>query len=69
MHTLLRSFQSTAQAIAKLLAIRDADEFTCGDCARNTQCGLPPSATCEYRLPSYGEDHRRAQWPINARLL
>ncbi len=47
MHTLLRSFQSTAQAIAKLLAAPHGDEFTCGDCARNAQCGLPPSPTCE----------------------
>lgn len=67
MHTLLRSVQSTAHAIAKLLASAQDKEFTCGECARNEQCGLPPSPNCEYRLPA--PESARAQWPISARLL
>jgi len=69
MHTLLRSFQSTAHAIARLIAAPQADEFTCGECARNAQCGLPPSGNCGYRLPRPERDQLRAQWPISSRLL
>jgi hypothetical protein len=69
MHTLLRSFQSTAHVIAKLLAASNDDAFNCGECARNAQCGLPPSENCEYHLPDGDAGHRRAQWPISARLL
>ena len=33
-----------------------AERFTCGDCERNAQCGLPPHNDCVERLTQMARD-------------
>lgn len=57
--------------LAKLFALPPR-AFTCGDCERNAQCGLPPHEDCLHRIEqiSRGETYPRrptsgaiAGWP------
>jgi len=72
--------QSTKQikkilaALRKRMAQRTYLQFSCGDCHRNAQCGLPPHDNCVYRLMQMARDRDRplqrhknlyqAVWPV-----
>jgi hypothetical protein len=66
-----------ASQIQKLFATmvgRRGFRFTCGNCERNAQCGLPPHDDCIYRLMQIALDSDRssrrneclnpAVWPL-----
>ena len=44
--------QATGRALARAAHrfTQDSQEFTCGQCARQQSCGLPPSKDCLYKL-------------------
>ena len=37
-------------SLLKAIVLPSAPAFTCGDCARNAQCGLEPSDACLVRI-------------------
>ena len=45
-------------ALRKRMAQRS---FSCGDCYRNAQCGLPPHDNCVYRLMQMARDRDHSQ--------
>jgi hypothetical protein len=49
--TLHAMMQATGRALARLghRLTEDTEEFTCGQCARQESCGLPPSKDCLYK--------------------
>jgi hypothetical protein len=69
--------QALLAAIGKLGVARPGFRFTCGDCDRNAQCGLPPHDDCTYRLMQIARDGDRpsrrneclypAVWPLTGR--
>jgi len=47
-------------SVAKaLFRRRPTDEFVCGDCLRNAQCGAEPSPNCVIRAAQIASDRRR----------
>ena len=60
-------------AVGNLLVHQPLSHFSCGDCERNAQCGLPPHDDCVFRLTQIARDgdrlsqrHNRlfpAAWP------
>ena len=40
----------------RIAASRRASEFTCGDCERNEQCGLPPHDDCVVKAAQLSRD-------------
>jgi hypothetical protein len=50
--TLHGIMQATGRALARVAhrLTGDTEEFTCGQCARQDSCGLPPSKDCLYKL-------------------
>jgi hypothetical protein len=66
MRTMGNLVAEVAHAVLTALRRRrsEAADFTCGECSRNQQCGLPPSKYCEHRLIEMAErSHRQARWP------
>jgi hypothetical protein len=57
--TLHAMMQATGRAISRAAhRLTDhTEEFTCGQCARQESCGLPPSKDCLYKLTMLNE-HR-----------
>lgn len=53
------------RVIAEQYAVhRRLSHFTCGDCERNEQCGMPPSEACVARqaqIARYGDRPRSAR--------
>jgi len=66
--------QELLAAIGNLVVERPGFRFTCGDCERNAQCGLPPHHDCIFRLTQIARDGDRpslgqhylfpAVWPV-----
>jgi hypothetical protein len=64
-------------AVGSFLARRQYARFSCGDCERNSQCGLPPHDDCVFRLMQLARDGDRpspkhdylypAVWPVVGR--
>jgi hypothetical protein len=64
-------------AVGRFLARRQYSRFSCGDCERNSQCGLPPHDDCVFRLMQLARDGDRplrkhdylypAVWPAGSR--
>lgn len=50
--TLHAIMQATGRALTRLAhRLTDrSEDFTCGQCARQDSCGLPPSKDCLYKL-------------------
>jgi len=50
--TLHALMQATGRALSRVAhrLTDDTEEFTCGQCARQESCGLPPSKDCVYKL-------------------
>ncbi len=50
--TLRAIMQATGRALARLghRLAHENEDFTCGECARQESCGLPPSKDCLYKL-------------------
>ena len=50
--TLHAIMQATGRALSRVAhrLADDTEEFTCGQCARQESCGLPPSKDCLYKL-------------------
>jgi hypothetical protein len=59
--------QGLLAAIGNLVVRRPDFRFSCGDCERNAQCGLPPHDDCIFRLMQIARDGdpplRQAVWP------
>jgi hypothetical protein len=63
--------------IGRFVVLRPYSRFACGDCERNTQCGLPPHDDCVFRLMQIARDGDRpprkydylypAVWPVAGR--
>lgn len=51
--------QLLSNAVKALFTRRRADEFVCGDCTRNAQCGAEPSPHCVIRAAQITSDRRR----------
>jgi hypothetical protein len=49
--TLHAIIQATGRALSRVAhrLASDNEEFTCGQCARQESCGLPPSKDCLYK--------------------
>jgi len=52
-------------AAVSLVERRRSSRFTCGDCDRNAQCGLPPHDDCVFRLTQMAQDGDRPSRPYN----
>ena len=50
--TLHAIMQATSRALSRVAQLvgEPTEEFTCGQCARQESCGLPPSKDCLYKL-------------------
>jgi len=48
-----------------LVGRRQSSRFSCGDCERNEQCGLPPDDNCEFRLMQIARDGDRPSRPYD----
>jgi hypothetical protein len=48
-------FKRAVAAIVNFLS-PPSHRFTCGDCDRNSRCGLPPHDDCLYRLTQIARD-------------
>lgn len=48
--------QKALAAIVSFLTPQPSHRFTCGDCDRNSRCGLPPHDDCLYRLTQIVRD-------------
>jgi len=70
----LDEIKTVFAAIAdRFAAVRRTSRFTCGDCERNEQCGLPPDGECVVKAAQLArdEDYQRrapagyykAVWP------
>ncbi len=44
-----------------IAALRTPEEFTCGDCERSEQCGLPPSETCIFKAAQLADGRWKAR--------
>ena len=62
MFTKIRTFFS---ATASFLERRPLSRFSCGDCDRNEQCGLPPHDDCVFRLMQIARDGDRPSRPYD----
>jgi hypothetical protein len=52
-------FTKTLRKLAEAIAARRRlSEFTCADCARSKQCGLPPNENCLDRIEQMSRDER-----------
>jgi hypothetical protein len=51
--------QGLLAAIGNLVVRRPDFRFSCGDCERNAQCGLPPHDDCIFRLMQIALDGDR----------
>jgi len=49
--------------VGSFLVRRSSPRFSCGDCDRNAQCGLPPRDDCLYRLTQIARDGDRPSRP------
>jgi hypothetical protein len=49
LHTIM---QATGRALSRVAhrLTEETEDFTCGQCARQESCGLPPSKDCLYKL-------------------
>lgn len=63
MSTLQRCWHILARALAP-----PPRQFTCGDCERNAQCGLPPHDDCLHRIEQISRDDTYPQHPRSAAL-
>ena len=43
-------------SLLKAILLPSQPAFTCGDCARNAQCGSEPSETCLVRIAQISSD-------------
>ena len=50
----------SARIAAVMAKLRQASEFTCGDCERWASCGLPPSENCVIRAAQLA----RGDWKL-----
>jgi hypothetical protein len=61
------------RALTSLVAPQRPSQFSCGDCERNEQCGLPPHDDCTEKLLQIARDGEKqpsrpeylypAMWP------
>lgn len=49
-------FRKLIKALASYLPQQKSPQFSCGDCERNEQCGLPPHDDCTERLLQIARD-------------
>ena len=64
---MLESFRTTIATLAgRVAATRRHAEFTCSDCARWQQCGLPPSDDCLIRIEQMSQEDRDLQRRVDA---
>ncbi len=66
-------FRKLIKALASYLPQQKPVQFSCGDCERNEQCGLPPHDDCTERLLQIARDGEKrpprsdylypAMWP------
>ena len=69
----IESFRELSKALVSYLAPQKTPQFSCGDCERNEQCGLPPHEDCTERLLQIARDGEKrpprseylypAMWP------
>lgn len=52
-------FTGLTEAFRAALARRNGNEFVCGDCTRNAQCGSEPSDQCIVRAAQIASDRKR----------
>lgn len=45
--------------VKAIFSRRRSDDFACGDCLRNAQCGQAPSEQCVVRAAQIASDRRR----------
>ena len=50
-------------ALKDIVASQPVSRFTCGDCARNAKCGLPPHDDCVTRLLQIRDESKVARKP------
>ena len=62
----MQPFNCVMGILAKLAglgtALRGQSEFTCSDCERVDQCGLPPHDNCIYKIAKIERGWQRADW-------
>jgi hypothetical protein len=52
----IEPFRKLINVLASYLPQQKAAQFSCGDCERNEQCGLPPHDDCTERLLQIARD-------------
>jgi hypothetical protein len=56
-------FKKALAAVVNFLRPPPSERFTCGDCDRNSRCGLAPHDDCLYRLTQIARDGERQKPP------
>lgn len=52
----IEPFRKLFRVLASFLAASKPPQFSCGDCERNEECGLPPHDDCAEKLLQISRD-------------
>jgi hypothetical protein len=56
---MMKTKELFSDLVKALFARRRTEEFVCGDCLRNAQCGQAPSEQCVVRAAQIASDRKR----------